>query len=135
MNKQRLEQILNIPFSELVSNSELQTELTDYYKFIYNVKVCTSCKNKFPTYYKKLVENGVEKLTAKTESNFKLRDNIGVLQINFGDGNFISQTYAPDDLCIGFLKDNPARISLFEKYPENWMELIQKNNENETENE
>lgn len=133
MNKQRLEQILNIPFSELEFDTKLTSELTEYYKFIYDVKVCLSCKNTFKKIYNKLIVDGLEKLIEKT-TNFKLRDNIGVLQINFGDGNFISQTYAPDDLCIGFLKHNPARISLFEKYPENWMELIQ-NNENETENE
>lgn len=134
MNKERLQQLLEIPFSDLILNKDLKAEITDYYKFIYDAKVCASCKDKFPTYYKKLMVDGVEKLTVKTESNFKLRDNIGVLQINFGDGDFISQFYAPDHLCIGFLQANPNRISLFEKYPENWMELI-KNNENDTENE
>lgn len=133
MNKDRLQEILNIPFSELNSNKELQAELTDYYKFIYDVKVCSSCKNKFPTYYKKLMENGLEKLSLKID-NFKLRNNIGVLQINFENGLFISQTQADDETCIGFLRANPNRISLFEKYPENWKELIQ-NNENDTENE
>lgn len=130
MTKDRLKELLQIPFSELETDKDLKTEITEYYKFIYDVKACSGCKNKFPTYYKKLMENGVEKLTEKVESNFKLRADIGVLQINFGDGEFISQSYAPDHLCIGFLNANPNRISLFEKYPENWKELID-NNENE----
>lgn len=133
MNKERLQEILNIPFSELNSDKELQAELTEFYKFIYDVKVCSNCKNKFPTYYKKLIENGIEKLSLKID-NFKLRNDIGVMQINFENGLFISQTQADDETCIGFLRANPNRISLFEKYPENWMELI-KNNENDTENE
>lgn len=134
MNIDRLKELLQIPFDELESNKELKNEVIEFYKFIFNIKVCTSCKNKFPEYYKKLVENGIDKLTVKTESNFKLRDNIGVLQINFGDGTFISQTYSPDELCIGFLQANPNRISLFQKYPGNWKELIE-NNEKENENE
>ena len=134
MNKDRLQELLNIPFSELEFDTKMKAELIEYYKFIYGVSVCLSCKNLFRKCYNKLMVDGVEKLTEKT-TNFKLRSDIGVLQINFDDGNCISQSYAPDDLCIGFLAYNPNRIELFEKYPENWMELIQENNENETENE
>lgn len=68
------------------------------------------------------------------ESNFKLRSDLGVTKITFNDGQSISQTDAPDETCIGFLKANPSRISMFEKYPENWQDLI-KNNEKENEDE
>lgn len=67
------------------------------------------------------------------ESNFALRKDLGVNKITFNDGQSISLTDAPDTTCIGFLAANPARISMFEKYPENWMELI--NNEKENDNE
>lgn len=130
MDKNRLEELLTIPYDELVNNKELKKEVIEFYKFIYGSKACSSCKDKFPKYYQELMSNGVEKLTQKTESNFKLRTNIGLLQINFGSGLFISQSEAPDELCLRFLKENPNRISLFEKYPENWKELINNINDN-----
>jgi hypothetical protein len=124
MNKNRLIELLAISYDELAGNKDLKKEVIEFYKFIYGAKACSSCKDKFPKYYQELMNNGVDKLTEKSESNFKLRNNIGLLQINFGSGLFISQTDAPDDLCTRFLKENPKRISLFEKYPENWMDLI-----------
>lgn len=129
MNKERLIELLSIPYSELITNKSLQDEILEFYKFIYDVKTCTSCKNKFQKYYDKLMVDGIDKMTIKVDSNFKLRSDIGVLQINFGDGVFISKYYSPDELCIEFLKANPNRISLFEKYPENWKELIQNNDD------
>lgn len=134
MNKDRLTELLAIPFDELKNNKDLKAELIEFYKFIYSVKVCSTCKDKFPTYYQKLVENGVERLEIKSNGNFKLRNDIGVLQINFGNGQFISQNNSTDELCIEFLKANPNRISLFSEYPENWKTLIQ-DNVNDGENE
>ncbi|MEW5675564.1 hypothetical protein ABGT15_04565 [Flavobacterium enshiense] len=127
MNKDRLQELLAIPYDGLAFNSDLKKELTEYYKFIYGVKTCSSCKDKFPQYYKKLMTDGIEKmeqLEMASTNNFKLRSTIGVVQINFGDGEFISPAYSPDALCIEFLKANPNRISMFEKYPENWKDLI-----------
>ncbi|PWB24659.1 hypothetical protein [Flavobacterium sp. HTF] len=78
------------------------------------------------------VEKIIEKTTKEYSSNFKLRADLGVSKISFADGQFITIDEAPDNTCIGFLKANPSRISMFEKYPENWKELITKNeNENE----
>ncbi len=134
MNILRLKELLEIPYELLEMNKEYKTELTEYYSFIYGAKGCSSCKDKFKTYYKKLSETGVELLTNKTTSNFKLRTNLGVSKISFEDGSYITQSYAPDEICIEFLKANPSRISLFESYPDNWTDLIN-DNENETTNE
>lgn len=131
MNIDRLKELLAIPYDELVNNKDLKKEAIEFYKFIYGEKACSSCKDKFPQYYKKLMGDGIEKLTQKSDSNFKLRNNIGLLQINFGSGLFISQTSAPDELCLRFLKENPKRISLFEVYPANWMDLVNNVNDNE----
>lgn len=126
MTVERLTELLAIPMNELTN--EIKAELTEYYKFIYGAKTCASCKDKFPTYYKKLIADGVAKLEALLQpvdnTEFKLRANVGVVQINFGDGEFISPTYAPTDLCLKFLAVNPNRISMFESYPSNWKELI-----------
>jgi hypothetical protein len=121
MNKEQLEQLLLIPFGELTP--ENKNELMNYYQFIFNTKICISCKDKFKIYYEKLFKNGLELLNEKT-SNFKLRTNLGVFQIELGDGSSISTTDAPDVICIKFLKENPNRIEMFEIYPENWIELI-----------
>ena len=131
MNKDRLIELLSISLDELINNKNLQQEITEYYKYVYNVKTCTSCKNKFQTYYQKLLIDGVERMTAKT-SLFKLRSDIGVNHITTENGETISQSNADNKICLDFLKINPNRISLFEIYPENWLEII---NHNESENE
>lgn len=131
MNKERLQEILNIDYTDLSTTEK--TELTEFYKFIYNTKGCSNCKDKTKNYYDKLSENGIELLT-ESNTQFKLRSDIGVSQIEF-NGMVISQSSTDDNTCIEFLKLNPARISLFEKYPENWRDLLTQNNENETVNE
>lgn len=134
MTVDRLKNLLEIPFESLNLDKDLKAELIEYYKFIFNAKTCSTCKDKFPIYYKKLIESGVEKLSIITNGKFKLRKNIGVVEISFGNGKFISHSNADDDTCIAFLKANPNRISMFEIYPDDWKELIQ-DNEKENENE
>src|SRR5688572_17709306 len=114
MTKERLAELLAISITDLTMGQ--RTEILEYYKHIYGSKGCNSCKDKFTQYHRKLSESGVRLMTVK-EGNFKLRDNIGVLQINFGNGLFISPSNSDDELCVEFLKVNPNRISLFEKYP------------------
>lgn len=126
MNKERLIELLSISLDELMQNKDLQNEITEYYKYVYGVKACTSCKNKFQSYYQKLLVDGVERMTSKT-SLFKLRTDIAVNHIITENGEIISQTDADNQVCIDYLKVNPNRISLFEKYPENWLELINNN--------
>jgi uncharacterized protein (DUF1015 family) len=121
MNKETLEILLAIPFGDLTPQNK--SELMNYYQFIFNTKICISCKDKFKIYYEKLYKNGIELLADKT-SNFKLRTNLGVYSIDMGDGTSISITDAPNDICLRFLKENPNRIEMFESYPDNWTDLI-----------
>lgn len=86
------------------------------------------CKNKFQNSNEKTNVEGIEKMNSKATS-FKLRNDLMVDGISTENGDFISVDYADEKVCIEFLKFNPNRISLFEIYPENWMELI-KNNTN-----
>lgn len=58
------------------------------------------------------------------KNNFKLRTDLGVSRITFDNGLYLSQEECDDVIAIGFLSANPSRISMFEKYPENWKELI-----------
>jgi uncharacterized protein (DUF1015 family) len=93
--------LLAIPFGDLTP--ENKNELINYYQFIYNTKVCISCKDKFKIYYEKLTKNGIDLLKEKT-SNFKLRTNLGIYKIDLGDGTSISISDAQDDICLRFLK-------------------------------
>jgi hypothetical protein len=79
-----------------------------------------------------IISTGNTELIKDTTNNFKLRSDLGVSRITFDNGLYISQNEAADEVCIGFLAANLNRISMFEKYPENWKELI---TQNETENE
>ena len=81
----------------------------------HNTMACNKCKRKttIPD-----VEN---------TSNFKMRD-VGIHQISFGAGEYISNANITDELAISFLKENPNRISLFETFPANWKELLTNDN-------
>lgn len=89
---------------------------------------CTNCKKKKTTEIQNVVYEDIE---SKIESNFRLKGIVGIIQMSFGSGQFISNANITDDLAIEFLKVNPNRISMFEAYPENWKELVQGVNNDE----
>ena len=82
------------------------------------------CKGNAKATDETLISSSNTDVSVDDKSNFKLRPDLGVTKITFDNGLFISQTEADDAVCIGFLAANPNRISMFEKYPENWKELI-----------
>lgn len=135
MNKNRLTELLSMPFDVLLNDKELQTEITSFYKEIYGVKVCSSCKDKFKSHYEKLMNDGFDKLEQDEEITpsimFKLRPDINANHIYFGDGFILKPNNLDDDIVIEFLKQNPNRISLFKDYPENWKQLLTQNNDDE----
>ncbi len=90
--------------------------------FFSNIKNmgCTKCKKK--TTVEKTVAENIE---LQSESKFKIKGIIGIIQMSFGSGQFISNANITDELAIEFLKINPNRISMFEVYPDNWKDLVQ----------
>lgn len=78
---------------------------------------CTSCKKK-----KEIVAESAIQIV---NSQFKLRDNVGLQQISFGSGLFISNSNVSDELAVQFLKENPNRISLFDVYPNDWKNMLE----------
>ena len=80
------------------------------------------CKNKT-----QLNDNPKVGTKVSKPSAFKLRIDLMVEGITTENGEFISVDYADEKVCLEFLKFNPNRISLFEVYPENWMELLENN--------
>ncbi|RZJ67697.1 MAG: hypothetical protein EOO50_05285 [Flavobacterium sp.] len=79
--------------------------------FKINTMACSSCKNKLVT------------PVVVIDSNFRLRD-VGMFPFEFGSGEFISNLNMSDEIALRYLKENPKKISLFEKFPENWLDLI-----------
>lgn len=137
MNKERLTELLQKEYKSLSTREK--NEIVKYYQYLYTVKGCTGCKDRSETYFNKLKIDGLNRLEMKlnpieevievesqiiVESNFKLRNDLGVSKISFGNGMFISQDECADEVAIGFLEANPNRISMFSKFPENWKELI-----------
>lgn len=53
--------------------------------------------------------------------NFQLKSNS---YYNFGNGQKLNNDKLTDTIALKLLKDDPARIRLFSKYPENWKNLI-----------
>ena len=63
---------------------------------------------------------------------FAFRPNIGHVETSFGSGEFIDNSSLTDELALAFLRVNPSRISMFEIYPKNWMQML--SNDDKAEN-
>lgn len=64
------------------------------------------------------------------ESHYRLK--AGVVASTFGSSDFYVLDM-PDEVAEKWLRDNPSRINLFQKFPENWQERVMKS-ETPTEN-
>lgn len=136
MNIERLTELLEKEYKSLSTKDK--TEVVKYYQFLYTVRGCAGCKDRSESYFRKLKIDGLKRLEIKqnpievqtfeseikVDNNFKLRKDLGVSRISFGNGMFISQEECADEVAIGFLEANPNRISMFSAFPENWKELI-----------
>ena len=91
---------------------------------------CSTCKKKSTE-----IQISEEIVTQNNPCNFRLRSVIGVIQLSFGSGQFISNYNLTDELAVEFLRVNPNRISMFSVYPENLEELLHTNNIVEKDNE
>ncbi|MBC5836792.1 hypothetical protein [Flavobacterium muglaense] len=132
MNNERLNELLTKEYSTLSTNEK--SEITKFYVDLHKIKGCKSCKDKSEMYYNKLKNDSLKTLKISidnielNEGSFKLRTNLGVTKILFDNGQYISFDECDNDVALGFLEANQNRISMFEKYPENWKELITKMN-------
>lgn len=57
-------------------------------------------------------------------SNFQLKKPFASYRMAAGSRVFISNAAMTDQLALDYLAHDPARIILFNKYPENWKELV-----------
>lgn len=58
-------------------------------------------------------------------TNFELKKANGIYKVLHGTARTISNNVMTDELALEFLSIRKERIDLFSKYPENWEELLE----------
>jgi len=120
-----------------------------FYSYLFHEKdPCTTCNNKLSQYWRLLEEEGVMRLReiqeqinnkkmAKekeelkeevsrsnheglVEGSFKLRKEIGALQMDFGSAEWFNNDTLTNEIALRYLSINKNRIANFEQYPEDW---------------
>lgn len=118
----KLEQLLTHSLGEILSDDMLQGYVIKYYRKHVNPDICSGCGgSRIQEYYltiKSMFMKGV------IESNFKFAEQGAVFPMEFGSDVLLSNANLTDELAIEWLKKNPNRIVHFDRYPENWRELI-----------
>lgn len=56
--------------------------------------------------------------------NFVLRNGVVIQLGGFGSSDFYTNANLCDAVAIAYLREHPNEISLFQRYPEDWKELI-----------
>ena len=118
----KIDELINVSLEVILSDEMLQGYVIKNYREHVNPDICSGCGGKKIEEYfltlKSMFMKGV------IESDFKFKDNGVVLPLEFGSSILLSNANITNELAIEYLKINPNRIHLFEKYPENWKELI-----------
>lgn len=124
--------ILVKPFEELYKDLERRGLLIKIYAETFEERdLCASCKEKVRNYYKKLRDHfKIKEIMAN--SKYRLKEDAGVMQMEFGSAEFISNDNITDEIAEQFLKINPNRIVVFEEFPEDWEDLISEDTQEET---
>lgn len=110
--------------------TSFKQEVASFYSYLFNENnICVSCPSKLKYYHKKLKESGLQILKNrkmnKNTASFRLRPEIGSLQMDFGSAEYFNNDTLTDEIAIKYLQINENRIANFDVYPENWKELIQ----------
>lgn len=126
MTVETLENLISEPFDTLVQDIRKVERLASFYRAIYGSDACIGCGgiDTFRKYYSRIKEEGLQIMKNRENSTFLLKKSISARPMKFGSNVMVSNANLTDELAIEFLQINPNRISLFEKYPENWRELI-----------
>lgn len=91
--------------------------LADDYKRLSSRNVCKSCPSD--------IQNMLNYLKNHYKVvNFELKKPQVIYKLQKGSAKTISNAKMSDELALEFLKIKNERIELFSKYPENWVELI-----------
>lgn len=124
--EEELTNIVNYSAEEVTTH---KAEVASFYAYLFKDRdVCVSCMSKIKQYHNKLKEHGLnllKQITMSKESNFRLREEIGSLQMDFGSSEYFNNSNITDEIALKYLRINPNRIANFESYPANWRELIE----------
>lgn len=114
-------EILNSGQKTILDNINL---LASDYKDVFNKEVCRTC----PSSIKLMI---LELKNHYNMTQFKLKRAIAHYRVKKGENKVIHNNNMSDELAIEFLRVDKERIILFDKYPSNWENLV--DGEEETE--
>lgn len=135
---ERLKELLSIDYDNAITSHSV--EVVAFYAYIFNEPdACLSCPSKLKNYWTKLQESGLKilknKIMKKRNSKFTIKEGVPFLQMDFGSSVLFNNNSITDELAIEYLRINPnERISNFSTYPENWEEMIEKEEAEENTN-
>ena len=125
-SSQQLTELLNEPYGVIANDIGKLQRLVQYYQHIYGVEACVGCggKNKYELYYKTLKIEGISIMENKENTSFVFNKGVTIVPMTFGSNRMLTPITLTDDLALEFLSGNENRITLFEKYPEDWKEQV-----------
>jgi len=125
---ERIRYLAGLPFYKVKYNLKLKTELKSTYEILFGEPLKLTCEN--------CIQDGLDrlKLYLKLKNKkvmetmettlFKFKDGI-VLWVNAW-GMHITNANLTTTIALNLLRLNPANIKNFEKYPENWSQMLVK---------
>ena len=103
------------------NNSYIRTEICELYEYFFNKQV-TGCNNCICDAYIQLVTLPNDRIMEKIQLKYRLFAGV-LLQHN---DIFVSNANLTNENAAFFLKKDPSNIYKFQKYPENWAEIVPK---------
>ena len=127
MNSAYLQELISEPFGVLSSDIDKLQRLVVFYRLIYN-ESCVTCggTEKYSQYYERLKNEGLKILINMENSEFIFKKTVTSIPKEFGSSIFITQANLTDEVAIELLSRKPNLIVLFEKYPSDWKDRINK---------
>ncbi|MFC5046297.1 hypothetical protein ACFSTE_13325 [Aquimarina hainanensis] len=127
-DKNLLDLIKNLDYKEITTGK--YKDDTPYLKHVFRLYtllfggVCSSCPNNIPIYIETLKKiNRMQDTKEKKAGEFQLKK--GVIIPIKGTSKAYSEHNITDEIALNLLKENPNRISLFSKTPEDINEMLE----------
>lgn len=120
-------------YGEILSffrDKEKSAEFEKLYKLVTG-KQLTGCSNCRADAFIEIMSIKPSKLKAIMTRKFKLRNGVLLYDINNSSNNATNKNLT-DELALHHLKSDPKKIKYFEVYPENWQEMVETYNQEQT---
>lgn len=122
-----LERMKEIAKNWAVSDNADRSLLISWYKRrTGNNPQCLSCPGKLEAYGHQILSyiNHLTRNNMSINDEWKLKSS-GLIPVEFGSSEFISNSTMTEDKALRFLSVNPNRIKVFDTYPSDWMQRLQ----------